>query len=156
MLSCIQHFAIPWTVACQAPLSMGFSRKEYRSQLAFPPPEDLPNQTLVSYISCIGCRFFTTLPHGKPSLYLTFSIYSGTLNICPTTRRSNISSVQSLSRVQLFVTPWTAARQASLSITNYRSLLKLMSIELLMPSNVSSSVIPFSSCLQSFPASGSF
>ena len=44
-------------------------------------------------------------------------------------------SVQSLSRVQLFVTPWTAARQASLSITNSWSLLKLMSIELVMPSN---------------------
>ena len=47
----------------------------------------------------------------------------------------NISSVQSLSHVQLFVTPWTAARQASLSITNSRNLLKLMSIESVMPSN---------------------
>ena len=45
------------------------------------------------------------------------------------------SSVQSLSRVQLFVTPWTAARQASLSITNSRSLPKLLSIESVMPSN---------------------
>ena len=45
------------------------------------------------------------------------------------------SSVQSLSHVQLCVMPWTAACQASLSITNSRSLLKLMSIELVMPSN---------------------
>ena len=45
------------------------------------------------------------------------------------------SSVQSLSHVWLFVTPWTAACQASPSITNLRSLLKLMSIELVMPSN---------------------
>ena len=45
------------------------------------------------------------------------------------------SSVQSLSRVRLFVTPWTAARQASLSITNSRSLLKLTSIKSVMPSN---------------------
>ena len=45
------------------------------------------------------------------------------------------SSVQSLSRVQLFATPWTAACQASLSITNSQSLLKLMSIESVMPSN---------------------
>ena len=44
-------------------------------------------------------------------------------------------SVQSLSHVQLFVTPWTAAHQASLSITNSRSLPKLMSIESVMPSN---------------------
>ena len=46
-----------------------------------------------------------------------------------------ISSVQSLSRVQLFATPWTATHQASLSITNSQSLLKLMSIESVMPSN---------------------
>ena len=45
------------------------------------------------------------------------------------------SSVQSLSCVQLFVTPWTAAHQASLSITNSQSLLKLICIELVMPSN---------------------
>ena len=45
------------------------------------------------------------------------------------------SSVQSLSRVQLFATPWTAVCQASLSIINFRSLLKLMSIELVMLSN---------------------
>ena len=45
------------------------------------------------------------------------------------------SPVQSLSRVQLFATPWTAVCQASLSITNSRSLLKLMSIESVMPSN---------------------
>ena len=46
-----------------------------------------------------------------------------------------ISSVQSLSHVQLFATPWTAAPQASLSITNSQSLLKLMPIESVMPSN---------------------
>ena len=44
-------------------------------------------------------------------------------------------SVQSLSRVRLFATPWTAARQASLSIASSQSLLKLMSSELVMPSN---------------------
>ena len=44
-------------------------------------------------------------------------------------------AIQSLSCVQLFATPWTAAYQASLSITNFQSLLKLMSIELVMPSN---------------------
>ena len=49
--------------------------------------------------------------------------------------KSKISLVQSLSRIQLFVTPWTAACQASLSITSSQSLPKLMSIELVMPSN---------------------
>ena len=49
--------------------------------------------------------------------------------------RWHFSSVQSLSHVQLFATPWTAAYKASLSITNSQSLLKLMSIESVMPSN---------------------
>ena len=48
---------------------------------------------------------------------------------------AQFSSVQSLSRVRLFVSPWTAAHQASLSIANFWSLLKLMSIESVMPSN---------------------
>ena len=52
--------------------------------------------------------------------------------------------------------PWTAGHQASLSFTIIRSLLKLMSIESVIPSNLSSSVAPFSSCPQYFPASGSF
>ena len=51
------------------------------------------------------------------------------------TQKGIFSSVRSLSRVRLFVTPWTAAHQASLSITNSRSSLKLMSIESLMPYN---------------------
>ena len=60
---------------------------------------------------------------------------------------------QSLSCVQLFVTLWTAACQASLSFTVSQSLLKFMSIE---SSTISSSVIPFYSFLQSFTASASF
>jgi len=66
------------------------------------------------------------------------------------------SSLQSLSFVRLFATPCTAAHLASLSITKSQSLLKLMSITLVMPSNHLSSVGHFSSCLQSFPVSGSF
>ena len=64
--------------------------------------------------------------------------------------------VQLLSRVWLFAIPWTAAHQASLSLTISQSLLKLMSIESVMPSTISSSVVPFSSHLHSFPAPGSF
>ena len=66
------------------------------------------------------------------------------------------SSVQSLSYDRLFVTPWTAAHQASLSITNSWSLLKLMSIKSVMPSSHLILRHPFSPCPQSFPASGSF
>ena len=56
----------------------------------------------------------------------------------------------------LFVTPWTAACQASLSFTIFWSLLRLLSFESVMPSNHLSLCHPFSSCTQSFPASGSF
>ena len=85
-----------------------------------------------------------------------------------------ISSVRSLSCVQLFVTPWTATCQASLSLTKSKSLLKLMSIELVMPPNhlilchpllLLPSIFPsiasflmiqfFSSCVQSIGASAS-
>ena len=71
-------------------------------------------------------------------------------------RNCNIpfSSVQLISYVQLFATPWISARQASLSIINSQSLLKLMSIELVMPSNYLILCCPL--CLQSFPASGCF
>ena len=53
----------------------------------------------------------------------------------PQVSNCQFSLVQSLSCIGLFATPWTAAHQASLSTTNSRSLLKLMSIELVMPSN---------------------
>jgi len=67
------------------------------------------------------------------------------------------SSVQSLSRGQLFANPWSAARQAFLSVTNSQSLLKLTSIESVMPFNhLILCRPPFSSCLQFFPASGTF
>ena len=66
------------------------------------------------------------------------------------------SSVQLLSRVRLIATPWIAARQASLSITNSQSLLKLMSIESEMPSSHLILCRPLHLLPQSLPASGSF
>ena len=62
-------------------------------------------------------------------------------------------SVQSLTRVWLFATPWTAARQASLSITNSTQTHVYWVSDAIQPSLP---LVPFSSCLQSFPASGSF
>ena len=58
-----------WTVACQAPLSMGFSKKEYWSRLSFPSPEDLPDPGIkpASLMSlALAGRFFTLVPPGKP------------------------------------------------------------------------------------------
>ena len=66
------------------------------------------------------------------------------------------SSVQSLSCVQLFSTPWTAACQTSLSITNSRSYSNSCPLSRWCHPTILSSVVPFSFCLQSFPASGSF
>ena len=63
VLSLIRFFATPWTVPCQAPLSMGFSRQEYWSGWPFPPPGDLPNpgieHTSLAFPALAG-RFFTT------------------------------------------------------------------------------------------------
>ena len=64
--------------------------------------------------------------------------------------------VQSLSCVQLFVTPWTATHQVSLSFTVSWSMLIFMSIESMMPSDHLIICPPISSCPQAFPASGSF
>ena len=66
------------------------------------------------------------------------------------------SSVQSLSHAWFFATPWTAACQASLSITNSQGCSNSCSLSQWCHPTISSSAVPFSSCLQSFPASGSF
>ena len=107
-------FVTLWTVTHQAHLSMEFSRQEYWSGLPCPPAGDLPDPGIEPMNPALANGFFTSEPHGKP-LRLSF--------------------VQLLSRVQLFATPWTAAHQASLSFTISKSLLKLMSSELMMPSN---------------------
>ena len=69
---------------------------------------------------------------------------------------SSFSSVQSLSRVRLFAIAWTAACQASLSIITPGVYSNSSSLSQWCHPNISSSVVPFSSCPQSFPASGSF
>ena len=84
------------------------------------------------------------------------------VNMCPREQLSlwslatQFSSVQSLSRVWFFATPWTAAHQASLSIINSWSLLKLMSFESVMPSNHLILCRPLSSCLPSSQHLGLF
>ncbi|MGF3227420.1 hypothetical protein, partial [Facklamia sp. P12932] len=56
----------PWMVACQVPLSMGFSRQEYWSRLPFPPPGDIPHPGTESKSPTLEGGFFTTEPCGKP------------------------------------------------------------------------------------------
>ena len=66
-LSRVQLFATLWTVAHQAPPSMGFSRQEYWSGLPFPSPGDFPNPGIEPRSPSLVGRFFTTEPPGKPS-----------------------------------------------------------------------------------------
>ena len=56
----------PWTVACQAPLSVGFPRQEYQSGLPFPSPEDFPGPAMEPTSPALAGGFFTTEPPGKP------------------------------------------------------------------------------------------
>ena len=134
VISRVWLFVTPWTIAHQDPLPVEISRQQYWSQLPFPLPGDRPHTGIkpTSRVcpALVG-GFFTTAPPGKLKTgpLPPKSFQSG--------RRSSVFiSVQSLSRVRLFATPWTAARQVSLSITNSRSLPKLMSIELVMPSSL--------------------
>ena len=71
LLSRVRLFATPWTVARQAPLSMGFSRQEHWSGLPFSPPGDLPGIKPPSSASpALAGGFFTTAPPGKPVIVL--------------------------------------------------------------------------------------
>ena len=144
-----------WTVVHQTPLSMEFSRQEYCNRLSFPPPGDLPNPGIkpISCVSCIGRRslsqcttcealIFRWIPKvtcllistKKVQLFLYgFEIVLwGGLN-------NNLYSiavvVQSLSHVQLFATPGTAACQAPLSSSISRNLPSFMSVESVMLSS---------------------
>ena len=77
-------FTTLWTVACQDPLSMGFSRQEYCTGLPCPPPGDLPNPGIepVSLMSPpLAGAFFTPEPPGKPSLGIFF-MYFANLQWC--------------------------------------------------------------------------
>ena len=65
-LNHVQLFTIPWTVAHQTPLSMGFPRQEYWSRLPFPPPGDLPDPGTEPTSPTLAGGFFTTEPPGKP------------------------------------------------------------------------------------------
>ena len=84
----------------------------------------------VTMVPCPRELFYLLPSHGIRNKYL---LWCTRLRGFP--GGTQFSSLQSFSRVQLFVTPWIAARQASLSVTNSRSLLKLMSIESVMPSS---------------------
>ena len=132
-LSHVQLFATPWTAACQASLSITnswcllklMSIKSVMNSpgkntgLTFPPPGDLSNTGIKPRFPALQVDSLPAEPPGKTN----------------SRQVRAISSVQLLSHVWLFATPWNTACQASLSITNSWNLLKLMPIELVMPSD---------------------
>ena len=67
----VQLFVTPWTVAHQAPLTMGFSRQEYWSGLPCPPPGDLPDPGIQPVSPEFAGGFFTTEPPEKPTASVT-------------------------------------------------------------------------------------
>ena len=153
-LSRVQLFATPWTVAHQAPPSMEFSRQEYWRGLPFSSPGDLPTPGIKPRSTCTADKLRLRLsePLGNPVKAKVANIW------CMSFQYFSINIfvvVQSLNCVQLFVTPRTAAHQAPLSSTSSWSLLRFMSVELMMLT-ISSCAAPFSFSLQSFPAAGSF
>ena len=70
LLSHVLLFATLWTVACQAPLSMGFSRQEYWSGLPFPSPGDLPDPGIETGSPALEADALNSEPPGKPQLYV--------------------------------------------------------------------------------------
>ena len=164
-------FATPWTVACQASLSITNSWACSNSCPSSRWCHPTISSSVIPFSSCLwsfpASVFSSELV--LPSRWSKDWSFSFSVSISPFNEQSGMisfrtdwfdllavqgthtitiehdhqfSSVQSLSHVRLFVTPWTAAHQASLSITNSWSLLKLISIELVIPSNHLSSPSP--------------
>ena len=65
LLNCVQLLVTPWTIACQAPLPMGFPRQGYWSRLPFSSPRDLSDQGIEPESPALAGGFFTTEPPGK-------------------------------------------------------------------------------------------
>ena len=70
LLSRVQLFAIPWSVAHQAPLSMEFSRQEYWNGLPFPPPEDLPDPEIKLKVLASPALQAVSLPIAPPGKFI--------------------------------------------------------------------------------------
>ena len=142
MLSHVRLFVTPWPIQ-----SMEFSRLEYWSGYPFPSPGDLPNPGLEPRSPAFQADSLPAEPQGKniQLVLITSFIYSSVYKSIPVCQLissppyslatilkkkkiCNSAVVQLPSPVQLFVTPWTVAGQASLSFTISQSLPKFMSI----------------------------
>ena len=135
MLSCFSHvrlFVTPLTVACQAPLSMGFSWQEHWSGLPFPSPGDLHNSGIIPEVSCVSCTadgFFTAEPlpstfswaslaslSGPPlTPYFSLICFQAPWDIYPIQNPCLWGFPQALPRDALF-TPWPMRAQHNVTL----------------------------------------
>ena len=140
LLSHVWLFATPWTAAQQAPLSMEFTGQQYSSVLPFPSPGDLPDPgiELTSFnIACISMQGLYHYHHlGSPHFSNQFTSVAQS---CPTLQPQEPQHARPPGPSP---TPWVYPNSCPLSHWCHPT--------------ISSSVIPFSSCPQSFPAWGSF
>ena len=146
-LSRVQLFATPWIAARQASLSITISRRSLRlTTVKSVMPSSHLIRKVISLTDTKISRNFWDLIKGRIHLDLLGKICDKALvwvsQPCFILKVQSeilymfqISSVQSLSRVRLFATPWIAAHQASLSIINSQSSLRFMYIESVMPSS---------------------
>ena len=148
LLSRVQLFATPWTVACTRLLRpwdfLGKSSGVGWHFLKHFPIMPYPFLHCSFFTHCYRLNACSTLPYPPLIRYASVMVCGSVESLggdyvmreeAPEWDSVQFSSVQSLSCVPLFATPWIAARQISLSITNSRSLLKLMPIESVMPSS---------------------
>ena len=75
LLSRVQLFATPWTIACQAPPSMGFFKHVFWSGLPFPSPRDLPNPGIKPRSPTLQTGALPSEPPGKPKFYKDYTIH---------------------------------------------------------------------------------
>ena len=139
-LSRVQFFTTPWTVACQASLSMVFSRQEYWSRFPCPPPEDFPN------------------PGTEPAS-LTSPALAGGFFTASTTWEAPIGRISQFSRSGVSDSLWPHGLQLTrppCPSPTPRVYSNWCPLSWWCHPTISSSVVPFSSRLQSLPASGSF
>ena len=148
MLSHVRLFTTPWTVACQAPLSVEFSRPKYWNRWPFPSPGDLANPGIEPKFPTLQAD---SLPSEPPEIYINNINEFSDLN-----RLVFRAAVQSLSPVQLFATQWTAAPKFPCPTLSPGFCSNSCPLGGWCLPTISSSVNPFSSCLQSCSAWGSF
>ena len=156
-LSHVRLFVTPWTVAYQAPPSMGFPRQECWSGLPFPSPGLRMYRILCKFKSKKSKKIQSVSGQKNRTLHQRKHINGKYAHENMFNNTSHLFIVQSLSHAWLLAIPWTAAWQPCLSFTIFfRACSNSCPLSQWCHPTISSSVAHFSSCPESFPTSGSF